>query len=301
MGPQISDAMDFLGYEMLKNVLFSVLLVPFFLHAAVDDSLLYPPISDPRFCESALEFKKSFEFFKKENELNFNEPQAIKASIDIAKNCTGSFERFSKIFLLLKKSGVALSKAYEVSLEYSSFDEERAKNFFVLFQKLFLENYLNLDFTTAYKISHSLSKDYKGDPVKLRDDFVKVVKFCSSEKDLLLDKKTCTELALNITKYTELFPKGAYDDFYSIIKFAQGHKRLGLNIKDTLSLAVRLISKGPKASTNFKKMISYSLDGDLLKLSEFQAFQLSLIISDLSFDPKKTPDIKPIEIKSSKQ
>ena len=113
-------------------------LLSFNTLAAADDRLLYPPIDDKRFCESAVEFKRAFEFFSKEKELDFNEPRSIKAAIDVAKNCTGAFDRFQKIFLLLKKSGVELTRAFEVSLEYSSFDNERAKNFFVLFQKLFL-------------------------------------------------------------------------------------------------------------------------------------------------------------------
>lgn len=258
--------------------------------AAPDDKLLYPVIDDPRFCESAVEFKKAYEFLRKEKELELNEPQALKASIDIAKNCTGAFDKFQKIYLLLKKTGVDLSKSYEVSLEYSSFNEERARNFFVLFQKLFLENYLNLDFTTAYKLSHGLSKDYKGDPVKLRDDFVKIVTFCTSEKEFALDKKTCAELAIKLTKHTELFPQGTYGDFISTIRYVQSHKRLGFNIKDTLKLVMRLISKGPKASTNFKKIMSYALEGDVLKLNEYQAFQLALIIADQSFDPSQATE-----------
>lgn len=273
---------------MKQTLVLSLLLIfQSQVFAAADDKLLYPTINDPRFCETAIEFKKSFEFFTKEKELEFNQPQTIKASIDISKNCTGAFERFSKVYLLLKKSGVDLSKAFEVSLEYSSFNEERAKNFFVLFQKLFLENYLNLDFTTAYKLSNALSKDYKGDPIKLRDDFVKIVNFCEAEKEMGLDKKTCAELALTLTKYTELFPLGVFEDFQSTVRYVQTHKRLGFNVKETLKLAVRLISKGPKASTNFKKMMSYALEGETLKLTELQAYQLALMISDLSFDPTK--------------
>ncbi|MCK6596784.1 MAG: hypothetical protein L6Q37_00350 [Bdellovibrionaceae bacterium] len=258
---------------------------------AADDRLLYPPIEDKRFCESAVEFKRAFEFFSKEKELDFNEPRSIKAAIDVAKNCTGAFERFQKVFLLLKKSGVELTRAFEVSLEYSGFDNERAKNFFVLFQKLFLENYLNLDFTTAYKLANGLSKDYKGDPIKLRDDFVKIVDLCTAEKQLSLDKKTCAQLALNLTKYTELFPKGVFEDFNDIIKYVQSHKRLGLNIKDTLNLAQRVISKGPKAPTNFKKIIAFTLEENSLKLTEIQAFQLALVISDLSFNDQEDKKI----------
>jgi hypothetical protein len=272
--------------EFLKHAL-TLILLGSISFSAVDDKLLYPPTEDPRFCESALEFKQAFEFFTQEKELDFTEPQAIKAAINVSKNCTGAFERFSKIFIMLKKAGVDLNRVYEVSLEYSSFDDERARNFLVLFQKLFLENYLNLDFSTAYKLSHQLSKDYKGDPIKLRDDFVNIVKFCNSEKEFLLDKKTCTSLALNLTQYTEMFPKGVYQDFYETLKYTQDHKRLGLNIKDSLALMVRLMSKGPKASTNFRKIISYSLDGEKLKLNEAQSFQLAVLVADFSIDPRK--------------
>lgn len=272
---------------MEKAIIFFALSVTLKSWGAADDKLLYPVVNDPRFCESAVEFKKSFEFFNKDKELEFTQPQAIKASIDISKNCTGAFERFSKVYLLLKKSGVDLAKAFEVSLEYSSFDEERAKNFFVLFQKLFLENHLNLDFTTAYRLSNELSKDYKGDPIKLRDDFVRIVDFCEAEKEMALDKKTCAELALTLTKYTELFPNGTYEDFQATVRYVQTHKRLGFNIKETLKLVVRLISKGPKASTNFRKIMSYALESEELKLNELQAYQLAVLIADLSFDPSK--------------
>ncbi|MCB0370294.1 MAG: hypothetical protein KDD45_12940, partial [Bdellovibrionales bacterium] len=144
-----------------------------------------------------------------------------------------------------------------------------------------------IDLSTSYKISNELSKDYTGDPVILRNDFVNVVEFCTKEKELALDKKTCTELALTLTKYSQLFPHGAYADFYSTVKYVQKNKLLGLSIRETLKLSIRLISKGPKASTNFKKMISYTLEENSLKLSELQAFQLALIVSDLSFDPSK--------------
>lgn len=284
---------------MMKKFIFLTFILTLKSWGAADDKLLYPVINDPRFCESAVEFKKSFEFFNKEKELEFTQPQAIKASIDISKNCTGAFDRFSKIFLLLKKSGVDLAKAFEVSLEYSSFDEERAKNFFVLFQKLFLENHLNLDFTTAYRLSNELSKDYKGDPVKLRDDFVKIVDFCEAEKEMALDKKTCAELALTLTKYTELFPTGVFDDFQSTIKYVQTHKRLGFNIKETLKLVVRLIARGPKASTNFKKIMTYALEGDALKLNELQAYQLAVLIADLSFDASKGTPLDTLKEKAT--
>lgn len=265
--------------------------------SAPDDSLLYDKLTDPRLCNAAEEFKNSYQFLIKQEDLSFTEPQAVKAALKITKYCSGAFERFSQVFKVLQKSGVDIRKTFEVSLEYASYDPERAKNFYVLFQKLFLENYLDLDFTTAYRITHELSKDYKGDPAKLRDDFVNIVKYCTDEKEFSLGKKLCLDLALRLTKSTELYPKGVYEDFRSFMKYIQTNKVLGFNLKDALNLSVRVLSKGPKAPRNFKQTIEYAMDkAEKLKLPELQAFQLALIISDLSFDPtKKTEETsKPV-------
>lgn len=270
-------------------ILVFFLLTPFSSSwGAPDDGLLYDKLTDPRFCNSADEFKSAYKFLVKQSALDFTEPQAVKGALQIAKNCTGAYERFSQVFRVMDKSGVDIRKTFEVALEYSSYNTERAKNFYVLFQKLFLENYLDLDFTTAYKITHELSKDYKGDPIKLRDDFVKIVNFCTNEKEFALGKNLCLELARNLTKYTELFPNGVFNDFKSFVTYVQGNKTLGFNLRETLKLSVRVMSRGPKGARNFKKTIDFALDStENLKLPELQAFQLALIVSDMSFDPTK--------------
>jgi hypothetical protein len=260
--------------------------------AAADDSLLYDKLTDPRLCDTADEFKNTYQFLLKQEDLGFTEPQAIKASLKVAKHCSGAYERFSQVFRVLQKSGVDMKKTFEVALEYSSFETERAKNFYVLFQKLFLENYLDVDFSTAYRISHELSKDYKGDPAKLRDDFVKIVKYCTNEKEFSLSKGLCLDLAMRLTKYTELYPNGVYDEFRKFLTYVQTDKHLGFNLKEALNLCVRVLAKGPKAPRNFKQIINFALDkGEKLNLPELQAFQLALLISDYSFDPtKKKPE-----------
>jgi len=47
--------------------------------AAVDDSLLYDKLTDPRLCNTADEFKNTYQFLIKQEDLGFTEPQAIKA------------------------------------------------------------------------------------------------------------------------------------------------------------------------------------------------------------------------------
>lgn len=279
---------------MIKMIgaLIAILFSIHMSQAAPDDSLLYDKLTDPRFCDTADEFRNTYHFLIKQNDLGFTEPQAVKGALKVAKNCTGAYERFSQVFRVLQKSGVDMKKTFEVALEYSGFDNERAKNFYVLFQKLFLENYLDIDFSTAYRISHELSKNYKGEPVKLRDDFVKIVKYCTSEKEFSLGKQLCLDLALRLTKFTELYPNGLYNDFRKFMTYIQTNKHLGFNLKEALNLSVRVLSNGPKAPKNFKQTVDFALDkGDKLKLPELQAFQLALIISDYSFDPtKKKPE-----------
>ncbi len=273
--------------------LFFTLLYATHSWAVVDDGLLYDKLTDPRFCNSADEFKSSYQFLIKQEELSFTEPQAVRNAIKIAKNCTGAFDRFSQVFRVMQRSGVDIKKTFDVALEYSGYNTERAKNFYVLFQKLFLDNYLDLDFTTAYKLTHELSREYKGDPVKLRDDFVNVVNYCTNDKNFSLGKALCLDLAQNLTKYTELFPNGVFGDFKSFVTYVQNNKILGFNLKETLKLSVRVISRGPKGARNFKQTIDFALDkSETLKLPEFQAFQLALIISDMSFDPSKKMDEK---------
>lgn len=259
-----------------------------------DDRLLYTQIDNTKFCSSALEFKNSFNFLIEHKELNITEPQAIKTALKIAENCTGAFERFEKVYLILQKSGVELNKTVSIALEFSSYDNERAKNFYVLFQKLFLENYLDLDFSTSFQLSKELSKDYKGDPVKLRDDFVGIVDFCRNQSELAINKKLCLELASNLVKSTELYPKGLLQDFKTFLDYVQSHKRLGFDLKQNLNLAIRVLSKGPAAFLNFKQAFEFAINPDSkLNISELQAYQLALTLSDLSInknytDPEQT-------------
>lgn len=279
----------------LIGVIIAILFSGKISYSVPDDGLLYDKLTDPRFCDTADEFKNTYTFLIKQNDLRFTEPQAVKGALKVAKNCTGAYERFSQVFRVLQKSGVDMKKTFDVALEYSGFDNERAKNFYVLFQKLFLENYLDLDFTTAYRISHELSKDYKGDPAKLRDDFVKIVKYCTDEKEFSLGKQLCLDLALRLTKYTELYPTGLYGEFRKFMTYIQTNKRLGFNLREALNLSVRVLSKGPKAARNFRQTIDFALDkGEKLNLPELQAFQLALIISDYSFDPTKKKPEEPV-------
>lgn len=268
---------------------------------AVPDNSLYEPPKKPelvvkdnktyKICESSSEFQKALEFLIKKSELNLSETQNLEKALHIAKGCDGAAERFSSLFLLLKKSGVDLGKSFDLALEFSQLDDNRAKNFREIFQKSFLENYLNLDFNTAFRLSLELSKDYTGDPILLRNDFLAFVKFCTSEKEMALSFQACTELVVKMSKFTSLYKDGVFPSFEKLYKYVRQNKSFGLSIQETLNILGQILSYGPKAPENFQKSIEYSLGKGPVKLSDSLAINLALSLVKQSLKEEVPNDI----------
>ncbi|MEK6773059.1 MAG: hypothetical protein AABY64_03890 [Bdellovibrionota bacterium] len=255
--------------------------------AAVPNNALYEPkkidlvVKDNKTyksCDSVGEFQKALEFLIKKSELNLSEAQNLEKALVVSKGCDGAADRFSSLFLLLKKSGVDLGKSFEVAMVFSQLEDAKAQNFREIFQKAFLENYLNLDFTSAFRLSLELSKDYTGDPNLLRKDFLSFVKFCTSEKEMALTFQACTELVVKMTKYTSMYKDGAFPSFEKLYKYIRQHKLLGLSIEESLNLLSQILSYGPKAPENFQKSIDYSLGKGPIKISESMALSLALAL-----------------------
>ena len=65
--------------NMPKYLLGLIILLPIaYCWSVPDDGLLYDKITDPRFCNSADEFKNSYLFLVKQSDLSFTEPQAVR-------------------------------------------------------------------------------------------------------------------------------------------------------------------------------------------------------------------------------
>ena len=242
-------------------------------------------------CESTKEFQEAYEFLLKDQELQLNQVQCAKKSVEIAKGCSGAAKRFKDLFTLLKKTGVDLGKSFEISLLFSQMSSERAESFKEIFQKAFLENYLNLDFLSAFKLTLEMSRDYAGDPIVLKNDFVKFVKFCTTDTEMSLNYKNCAELVVRMTKLTPLFKMGVYGEFESLYQYLRKTKRIGMSIKETLETIPKILEYGPRAPENFKTSMSYTLDKGRLQLSETQALKLALVLANLSLkeDQSRNP------------
>lgn len=242
-------------------------------------------------CESFKEFQTAYEGLMKDGDLALGEEKAARLSLQISKGCNGSANRFFKAYEMMKKTGVALTKAVEVGLDFAVLDDERLKNFNEVFAKMYLESVLDFDFATAYKVSFQLSRDYEGKAKDVREDFIKLVKFCTNNDKAALPLRQCAELALKIVDHTPKFPGGLYDSFEKFYTFLRSDKRMGLSVIDSLNLVPKVFAYGPKAPENFQAAMEYALSSDKITIDHANAMNLALRLAKQSLPSQGKEDL----------
>jgi hypothetical protein len=251
-----------------------------------DEAEDFKPPAGQKFCQPSDEFKRAVKFLRNDAELSLSDAQVVPVALEIAKGCDGAAKRFGRIFVLLKKSGVDQVQAIKAAMSFVSRTDAQADGFISLFKKIFLENYLNLDFANAFKLSLDLSRDYGGDPQKLKKDFVNLVDYCLSNKGLALDYNSCTEVTLTLVKYTELFPAGVFPEFKKLYDYLRFDKKTGLSAGEALKIAPRIFAKGVNAPANFIAAMKYLNDKGPRPASQQEALETALKVADLSMVPE---------------
>ncbi|MBS1970879.1 MAG: hypothetical protein JSU04_11255 [Bdellovibrionales bacterium] len=242
-------------------------------------------------CESFKEFQSAYEALMKDEDLSLGEEKSARLALRISKGCNGSSARFFKAYEMMKKTGVALTKAVEVGLDFSGLDDERLKNFNEVFAKMYLESILDFDFATAYKVSFQLSRDYEGKAQDVREDFIKLVKFCTNNDKAALPLRQCAELALKIVDHTPKFPGGLFNSFEKFYTFLRADKRMGLSVIDSLNLVPKVFAYGPKAPENFQAAMEYALSSSKITIDHTNAMNLALRLAKQSLRTPGKEDI----------
>lgn len=248
-------------------------------------------------CESFSEFKSAYESLLKDADLALSEQKAARLALQISRGCNGSAQRFSKAYEMMKKTGVALAKAVEVGLDFAPLSDERLKNFHAVFSRMYLENVFDFDFITAYRVSFQLSRDYEGKAQDVREDFIRLVKFCTQSDKAALPLRQCAELALKIVDHTPKFPGGLYSSFEKFYTFLRTDKRLGLSVVESLNLVPKVFAYGPKAPENFQQALEYSLGTGKITIDHTNAMNLALRLAKQSLPQDGKEDLDEIPAK----
>ena len=238
-----------------------------------------------KFCQTSTEFKKAVQFLRAEKDLVLTDSQVTPLAVEIAQGCDGAVERFAKVYLLLKRSGVDQVHSLKTAMSFTHHPSSQVDGFLAIFKKVFLANYLNLDFANAFRLSLEMSRDYRGDPKKLADDFVALVDFCLADKGLALDFKSCAEVTLAMVRYTDLFPQGVFPEFKKLFAYLRFDKRTGLTTGDALKISPRIFAKGAMAADNFIETMKYLNGKGPRPANQAAALETALKVAEASMVP----------------
>lgn len=257
-------------------------------------NVLWKNKEHPDHCDPIKEYREAINFFRvQKDEINPSEAGARQLASEISKGCNGAAQRFVKTYLLLKKSGVDHPRAIEYGIQFARTDDETVENFFELFKKTYLGEYFDLDYSSALKISFELSKLYKGNRKKAREDFLEISKFCLKKEGLNLPVSQCANLAVSMTRLSQYYPDGIKDEFFKLYKSLREDRRFGVSVLTALRIIKEVLPYGPKAPATFLKSYEYAIDPSGLASGGISAIKFAVLMAKNSIKTWPPPIYTP--------
>ena len=227
-------------------------------------------------CESTAEYVKVLAFLRANQDFVVTETAARQIADQVSRGCTGAASRFTKILVLLKKIGVSDRKALEMSFDFAKLPDYVQTNFTEIFTKSFLAEFFDYDFTTALALAFELSKDYKGDPHQVRDDFIELVKFCKDGQKLDLPNQLCALYTIKLARLSQYYEHGIRGPFYKIYGTLRDKEEFSYDVKTSLDLSYNILKGGPKAMDNFFAAFSFATEKEGLDYAQDKAMKFAL-------------------------
>ncbi len=240
-------------------------------------------------CSSTKEYIETLKFLRSTQVMLVTEETARMIADRVSKSCDGGAERFSKILKLLKAVGLSDRKTMEMALDFASRPPEVQKNFLAIFTHAFLAEFFDYDFGTAVALAYELSKDYKGDPVQVREDFIELVHFCKDGQKLDLPMKMCSEYTIKMARLSQHFQQGVRAPFYKLYERFRDDRTYAMDIKTALELSYNILRNGPRGPENFFGAYDFAMKEDGLAMSHAQAVEFGLRMAHRSYRGEQPP------------
>lgn len=240
-------------------------------------------------CHSTDEYIRTLTFLRETKEYILPENTSRQIAEKVSRGCDGSAQRFEKTLLMFKKVGISDPKSLELALEFSSYSTEIQTNFLTIFGKAFLSEFLDNDYASAVNLALELSKNYKGDPVRVREDFIALARFCRESKTLELPTQTCSLYAIKMARLSELYPEGVRAPFLSFYTKMREDHDFSMDIKSALEITYNVLKNGPRAPDNFTTAYAFAMKDKGLALSRSGALEFALKMAARSFKGERPP------------
>lgn len=238
--------------------------------------VLASPSEPPELCQSAQELKQISSYLKAEKDLNLNETQQLKLSLEVASNCTGSAKRFQRVYKQLALSGVNIPKAVEIALEFSKKTDQQVGLFLESFKMLFLEQKYDLTFQDSYLWARMYSSAPDSQLKSLQDDLRFLIQFCLEDKKDLLPLPTCRDFTLSLLQIAAQEHRGSVkEDFKMLLSFLNDGKGPKYPIEKNLQIIVEILKLGSNATEQFIESYQFAQSKEGLSLSPEQSYRIA--------------------------
>ncbi len=253
-------------------ILFAILLSTSFsmvAYGATEKAVEFRP------CPASREYITALEFLRDNKDLKLPETEARKVADAIAKGCAGAAERFIRVSGLLTRAGFSGHEAAENGKRFAVGTAAEVDTFVSVFKRAFAEEYLDLDLEASLHMALALSKEFAGDQPQVRNDFERLLAFCSEDRKLGLPKPQCGAFASRLAAKGEPWNGGVALPFIRGYEYLTSTHGPSLITGDALKLGEALLAAGPGAFENFTQAYGYAVAEHGLALGRENAIKFA--------------------------
>lgn len=225
-------------------------------------------------CTTSKEFSATLRYLRSQKEFELPESEMRLIAKSVSEGCTGAALRFMRTSQLLSRSGVGSKNSVTSALELSHKTDRETETFLAVFRRAFLAENLDLDVRTSLKMARSLSIEFDGDVLAVRDDFEKILDFCVNGQHVELTKSKCGQLAARLAQKGQGFSGGVSRSFIEVFEFlTQDSKGPKIAVSAALTKSEQLATAGPAYAENFIHAYVFASSEDGLQLTDVQAMK----------------------------
>lgn len=259
----------FVEKKKVKHPIISVVIVSFCINLTSPQTWA-ATISETG-CTTSREFITALEFLKKNQEIKLPEDQLRNTALAVSRGCTGAAQRFIRVSQLLAGAGLSGKDALQAGLEFASRTDRETETFIAIFQKGFLAEHLDLSVGASLSLARSLSTEFEGDVLAVRDDFETLLDYCIQAQHLDLPRPQCAQFASELARKGQNWSGGLARPFIDLFEFMRSDKGPQLATGDALRLSKTLIEQGPDGPSNFIQGFRYASSNKGLALTRSEA------------------------------
>ena len=228
-------------------------------------------------CTTAREYITTLEYLRDRKELTMPEPEARKVAAEAAKGCTGAALRFIRISWVLSEAGLGPRDSIRKGLEFALRTDQETETYASVFSRAYSEDSMDLDLRASMKMADELTREFEADTVAVRDDFDKLLGFCSSSGRLGLPKPQCGAFAARLAKLGEKWSGGIaapYIQAFEFVNSASAGPHLATS--RAIEIAGQLVMAGPDSADNFITAYKYAVSKRGLAMADNAALAFAM-------------------------